>query len=49
MILNINLPDSLSFSDYFKLNFYPEEILNYFGYAFEMKLLDFTKSVCDLV
>ena len=49
MIRNINLPDSLSFSDYFKLNFYPEEILNYFGYAFEMKLLDFTKSVCDLV
>ena len=49
MIRNIDLPDSLSFSDYFKLNFYPEEILNYFGYAFEMKLLDFTKSVCDLV
>jgi len=49
MIRNINLPDSLSFSDYFKLNFYPEEILNYFGYGFEMKLLDLTKSVCDLV
>jgi len=49
MIRNINLPDSLSFSDYFNLNFYPEEILNYFGYAFEMKLLDFTKSVCNLV
>jgi hypothetical protein len=29
MIRNIDLPDSLSFSDYFKLNFYPEEILNY--------------------
>ena len=49
MIRNINLPDSLSFSDYFNLNFYPEEILNYFGYGFEMKLLDFIKSVCDLV
>lgn len=49
MIRNISLPDSLSFSDYFKLNFYPEEILNYFGYSFEMKLLDFTKSDCDLV
>ena len=49
MIRNITLPDSLSFSDYFKLNFYPEEILNYFGYSFEMKLLTFVKSVCDLV
>jgi hypothetical protein len=48
MIRNINLPDSLSFSDYFKLNFYPEEILNYFDYSFEMKLLTFTKSVCTL-
>ena len=42
-------PDSLSFSDYFKLNFYPEEILNYFGYSFEMKLLTFVKSGCNLV
>lgn len=48
MIRNITLPDSLSFSDYFKLNFYPEEIFNYFGYSFEMKLLDFAKSVGDL-
>jgi len=48
MIRNITLPDSLSFADYFKLNFYPEEILNYFGYSFEMKLLDFAKSVGDL-
>lgn len=49
MIRNITLPDSLSFSDYFKLNFYPEEILNYFGYSFEMKLLNFAKSGCELV
>lgn len=45
MIRNITLPDSLSFSDYFKLNFYPEEILNYFNYSFEMKLLTFAKNV----
>jgi len=49
MIRNITLPDSLSFSDYFKLNFYPEEILNYFGYSFEMKLLTLAKSGCELV
>ncbi|NJL89558.1 MAG: hypothetical protein HC916_06955 [Coleofasciculaceae cyanobacterium SM2_1_6] len=48
MIRNITLPDSLSFSDYFKLNFYPEEILNYFDYSFEMKLLDFPKTTSDL-
>ena len=48
MIRSINLPESLSFSDYFKLNFYPEEILNYFGYSFEMKSLTFAKSICDL-
>ncbi len=48
MIRNITLPDSLSFSDYFKLNFYPEEILNYFDYSFEMKLLDFTKTTSNL-
>jgi hypothetical protein len=48
MIRNITLPDSLSFSDYFKLNFYPEEILHYFDYSFEMKLLDFTRTTSDL-
>jgi len=48
MIRNITLPDSLSFSDYFKLNFYPEEILNYFNYSFEMKLLTFAKNVNNL-
>ena len=48
MIRSINLPESLNFSDYFKLNFYPEEILNYFGYSFEMKFLTFAKSICDL-
>ena len=48
MIRNITLPDSLSFSDYFKLNFYPEEILNYFDYSFEMKLLTFAKNVNNL-
>lgn len=48
MIRNITLPDSLSFSDYFKLNFYPEEILHYFDYSFEMKLLTFTQNVCNL-
>ncbi len=49
MIRNITLPDSLSFSDYFKLNFYPEEILNYFDYSFEMKLITFAKNVGNLV
>jgi len=48
MIRKITLPDSLSFSDYFKLNFYPEEILNYFDYSFEMKLLTFAKDVNNL-
>ncbi len=48
MIRNITLPDSLSFSDYFKLNFYPEEILNYFDYSFEMKLLNFARNVDNL-
>ncbi len=48
MIRQITLPESLSFSDYFKLNFYPEEILNYFGYSFEMKLLTFVQGGCDL-
>lgn len=48
MIRSITLPESLSFSDYFKLNFYPEEILNYFGYSFEKKSLTLAKSICDL-
>jgi len=48
MIRNITLPDSLSFSDYFKLNFYPEEILNFFDYSFEMKLINFAKNVGNL-
>jgi hypothetical protein len=45
MIRHITLPDSLSFSDYFKLNFYPEEILQYFDYSFEMKLLNLAKHI----
>jgi len=48
MIRSITLPDSLSFSDYFKLSFYPEEILNYFGYSFKVKSLNLPKSICDL-
>ena len=45
MIRHITLPDSLSFSDYFKLNFYPEEILQYFDSSFEMKLLNLAKHI----
>ncbi|WP_293165005.1 hypothetical protein [Okeania sp. SIO2C9] len=29
--ISIILPESCNFSDYFKLNYYPEDILNYFG------------------
>jgi len=36
MIRPIKLPESCSFSDYFKLNAYPEEILANFGYGFEL-------------
>jgi hypothetical protein len=40
MIRSIHLPESCAFSDYFKLNAYPEEILNHFGYQFEKKELE---------
>lgn len=40
MIRKINLPENCVFSDYFKLNAYPEEILNYFGYGFSTKPLN---------
>ncbi|MGK7918403.1 MAG: hypothetical protein AB4080_00115 [Trichodesmium sp.] len=32
MNIPIKLPESCNFSDYFKLNYYPEDILHYFGY-----------------
>lgn len=39
MTRSINLPESCSFSDYFKLNAYPDEILHYFGYGFSIEEL----------
>lgn len=44
MIRSIHLPESCAFSDYFKLNAYPEEILNYFGYQFEKRELELPTS-----
>ncbi|MBC6478826.1 MAG: hypothetical protein GDA56_14690 [Hormoscilla sp. GM7CHS1pb] len=34
MSQKIELPESCNFSDYFKWNYYPEDILDYFGYGF---------------
>lgn len=36
----IELPESCSFSDYFKLSAYPDEILSYFGYGFSIEELE---------
>ncbi len=42
-------PDqSYSFSDYFKLNSEPEEILGYFGYSFQPQSLELPKSEREL-
>jgi hypothetical protein len=35
----IELPQSCYFSDYFKLNYYPQEILAYFGYTWQVAKL----------
>ncbi len=35
----ITLPDSITFSDYFKLNYYPADILAVFGYSFHSQEL----------
>ena len=48
MTKKITIPDSCYFSDYFKLNFYPEDILNYFNYQFEVKELELPKTKQDL-
>ncbi len=44
MNIPIKLPDSCNFSDYFKLNYYPEDILNYFGYQLITEELVLPKS-----
>lgn len=44
MKIPIKLPDSCNFSDYFKLNYYPEDILNYFGYQLITEELALPKS-----
>ena len=36
------------FSDYFKLNYYLEDILAYFGYAFELKCLSLPQTSHEL-
>ena len=35
----LNLPETCTFSDYFNLNAYPEDILGHFGYGFEVRSL----------
>lgn len=50
MIRSIHLPEICTFSDYFKLNAYPEEILNHFGYQFnkqELKLPNIDQTGID--
>ena len=44
MNISITLPDSCNFSDYLKLNYYPEDILNYFGYQLITEELVLPKS-----
>ncbi|CAN1212129.1 Type I restriction enzyme R protein N-terminal domain-containing protein [Tumidithrix helvetica PCC 7403] len=44
----INIPDSLTFSDYFKLNYYPRDILRHFGYSFRSEELTLPKSTMVL-
>jgi len=44
MKILIKLPDSCNFSDYFKSNSYPEDILNYFGYQLVIEELVLPKS-----
>ena len=36
----IEIPNSCDFSDYFESSYYPEDILNYFGYGFEVRSLN---------
>lgn len=42
--ISITLPDNCNFSDYFKFNYYPEDILNYFGYQLITEELVLPKS-----
>lgn len=44
MNIPIKLPETCNFSDYFKLNYYPEDILNYFGYKLTSEELVLPKS-----
>ncbi len=47
MLRQLDLPESCVFSDYFKLNAYPEEILAYFGYHFATRSLDLPTATLD--
>ncbi|MEB3343123.1 hypothetical protein [Okeania sp.] len=44
MNIPIKLPDSCNFSDYFKFNYYLEDIVNYFGYQLIIEELVLPKS-----
>ena len=44
MAQKIELPESCYFSDYFKLNYYLEDIVTHFGYSFELKSLPLPRS-----
>ena len=44
MAQTIELPNSCYFSDYFKLNYYLEDILTHFGYIFELKSITLPQS-----
>lgn len=44
MVKFIEIPDSCYFSDYFKSSYYIEDILNYFGYGFEVRSIELPKS-----
>ena len=39
----IEIPESCYFSDYFKLNYYLEDIVTHFGYSFELTSLELPK------
>ena len=43
----LNLPETCTFSDYFKLNAYPEDILGHFGYEFEARSLQLPSANVD--
>jgi hypothetical protein len=37
--VKIEIPQSITFSEYAKLPYYPEDILEYFGYALEKRAI----------